>query len=303
MFVEDVMTGAVRYGASVLFATQGELVAERAGIINLGTEGSMLCGALAGFAVAAQTGSAALGALAALAAGALIALLHAFVVIDRKANQLAAGLAIAFLGLGLTAAIGTSFVDRRIDGLGEAPIPLLADIPFLGNVLFSHDLLTYLALLLGPLLWWFIFRTRWGLLLRATGEDPEVVRAYGHSPRRIQYLATVAGGALAGLGGGQLVLAYTLNWVENATAGRGFVACALVIFAAWKPLRATVGALVFGGAVALQLQLQARGVDVSSFVLGMVPYVLTLLVLAVASWRGGQRVPAGLKAVFDSGRG
>jgi ABC-type uncharacterized transport system permease subunit len=303
MFVEDVLTGAVRYGASVLFATQGELVAERAGIINLGTEGSMLCGALCGFAVAAQTGSALLGAVAGLAAGALIALLHAFVVIDRRANQLAAGLAITFLGLGLTAAIGTSFVDRRIDGLGQAPIPLLSDVPFLGNVLFDHDLLTYLALLLGPLLWWFIFRTRWGLLLRATGEDPEVVRAYGHSPRRIQYLATVAGGALAGLGGAQLVLAYTLNWVEDATAGRGFVACALVIFAAWRPLRATVGALVFGGAVALQLQLQARGVDVSSFVLGMVPYVLTLLVLAVASWRGGQRVPAGLKAVFDSGRG
>jgi ABC-type uncharacterized transport system permease subunit len=303
MFVEDVLTGAVRYGASVLFATQGELVAERAGIINLGTEGSMLCGALSGFAVAAQTGSALLGAVAGLAAGALIALLHAFVVIDRRANQLAAGLAITFLGLGLTAAIGTSFVDRRIDGLGQAPIPLLSDVPLLGNVLFDHDLLTYLALLLGPLLWWFIFRTRWGLLLRATGEDPEVVRAYGHSPRRIQYLATVAGGALAGLGGAQLVLAYTLNWVEDATAGRGFVACALVIFAAWRPLRATVGALVFGGAVALQLQLQARGVDVSSFVLGMVPYVLTLLVLAVASWRGGQRVPAGLKAVFDSGRG
>jgi ABC-type uncharacterized transport system permease subunit len=303
MFVEDVLTGAVRYGASVLFATQGELVAERAGIINLGTEGSMLCGALSGFAVAAQTGSALLGAVAGLAAGALIALLHAFVVIDRRANQLAAGLAITFLGLGLTAAIGTSFVDRRIDGLGQAPIPLLSDVPLLGNVLFDHDLLTYLALLLGPLLWWFIFRTRWGLLLRATGEDPEVVRAYGHSPRRIQYFATVAGGALAGLGGAQLVLAYTLNWVEDATAGRGFVACALVIFAAWRPLRATVGALVFGGAVALQLQLQARGVDVSSFVLGMVPYVLTLLVLAVASWRGGQRVPAGLKAVFDSGRG
>lgn len=303
MFVEDVLTGAVRYGASVLFATQGELVAERSGIVNLGTEGSMLCGAFAAFAVAAETGSAALGVLAGLVAGALLALLHAFVVIDRKANQLAAGLAITFLGLGLTAALGTSFVDRRIDGLGQAPIPLLSDIPFFGDVLFSHDVLTYLALLLAPLLWWFLFRTRPGLLLRAAGEDPEVVRAYGHSPRRIRYYATVAGGALAGLGGAQLVLAFTLNWVENATAGRGFVACALVIFAAWKPMRAMLGAFVFGGAVALQLQLQARGIDVSSFVLEMAPYVLTLLVLAVASLRGGQRMPAGLRAVFDSGRG
>lgn len=302
MLVEDVLTGAVRYGSSVMFATQGELVAERAGIINLGTEGSMLCGALGGFAVAAQTGSALAGVVAGLLAGALLALLHAFLVIDRQANQLACGLAIAFLGLGLTAAAGASFVDRSIDGLGEVPIPLLSSIPVLGEVLFSHDLLTYLALALAPLLWWLLNRTHWGLLLRATGEDPDVVRAYGHSPRRIQYLATVAGGALAGLGGAQLVLAYTLNWVENATAGRGFVACALVIFAAWRPLRAMLGALVFGGAVALQLQLQARGVDVSSFVLGMAPYVLTLLVLAIASWRGGQRMPAGLKAVFDSGR-
>lgn len=302
MLVEDVLTGAVRYGSSVMFATQGELVAERAGIINLGTEGSMLCGALAGFAVAAETGSALPGVAAGLLAGALLALLHAFLVIDRQANQLACGLAIAFLGLGLTAAAGESFVDRSISGLGEVPIPLLSSIPVLGAVLFSHDLLTYLALALAPLLWWLLNRTHWGLLLRATGEDPDVVRAYGHSPRKIQYLATVAGGALAGLGGAQLVLAYTLNWVENATAGRGFVACALVIFAAWRPLRAMLGALVFGGAVALQLQLQARGVDVSSFVLGMTPYVLTLLVLAIASWRGGQRMPAGLKAVFDSGR-
>lgn len=302
MFVEDVLTGAVRYGASVLYATHGELIAERSGIVNLGTEGSMLCGALAGFAVAAETGSALPGVFAGLIAGALLALVHAYVVINRGANQLAAGLAITFLGLGLTAAIGTSYVDRRIDGLGEAPIPLLSDIPLFGNFLFSHDLLTYGALLLAPLLWWFLFRTRWGLLLRATGEDPEVVRAYGHSPQKIRYLATVAGGALAGLGGAQLVLAFTLNWVENATAGRGFVACALVIFAAWKPLRAMLGAFVFGGAAALQLQLQARGIDVSSFVLEMVPYVLTLLVLALASWRGGQQMPAGLKAVFDSGR-
>lgn len=301
MFVEEVFGGAVRYGASVLFATHGELIAERAGVINLGTEGSMLCGALAGFAVAAETGSALGGVLAGLAAGALLAALHAYLVIDRKANQLAGGLAITFLALGLTATVGTSFVDRRIEGLGEAPIPLLSEIPFVGSVLFSHDLLTYLALLLGPLLWLIIYRTRGGLLLRAAGEDPEVVRAYGHSPRRIQYLAVTAGGALAGLGGAQLVLAFTLNWVENATAGRGFVAVALVIFAAWRPLRAMLGAFIFGGAVALQLQLQARGVDISSFVLEMTPYVLTLAVLAIASWRGVQQMPAGLKAVFDSG--
>ena len=302
MFVEDVLTGAVRYGTSVLYATQGELVAEKSGITNLGTEGSMLCGALAAFATAVHTGSAWVGVLAGAAAGALIALLHAFLVIDRKANQLACGLAISFLGLGITAALGTSFVDQRIDGLGQIPIPLLSDIPFVGRILFDHDLLTYLGLLLGPALWFFFTKTRPGLLLRATGEDGEVAFAYGHSPRKIRYYATVAGGALAGIGGAQLVLAFTLNWVENVTVGRGFVAVALVIFAAWQPIRASLGAFVFGGAVALQLQLQARGVDVSSFVLGMTPYVLTLLVLALASWRGAQRMPAGLKAVFDTGR-
>lgn len=302
MFVEDVLTGAVRYGTSVLYATQGELIAERSGVINLGTEGSMLCGALAAFATAVHTGNAWVGVIAGAAAGALLALLHAFLVIERAANQLACGLAISFLGLGLTAALGASFVDQRIEGLGQVPIPGLSELPFLGPILFDHDLLTYLGLLLGPALWLFFTRTRWGLLLRATGEDGDVAYAYGHRPRTIRYLATVAGGALAGIGGAQLVLAFTLNWVENVTVGRGFVAVALVIFAAWQPIRASLGAFVFGGAVALQLQLQARGVDVSSFVLGMTPYVLTLLVLALASWRGAQRMPAGLKAVFDTGR-
>lgn len=302
MFVEDVLTGAIRYGTSVLYATQGELIAEKSGVTNLGTEGSMLCGALAAFATAVYTGNAWVGVLAGAAAGGLLALLHAFLVIDRKANQLACGLAITFLGLGITAALGTSFVDSRIEGLGQVPIPLLSEIPFVGGILFDHDLLTYLGLLLGPALWVFFTRTRPGLLLRATGEDPDVAYAYGHSPRKIRYYATVAGGALAGIGGAQLVLAFTLNWVENVTVGRGFVAVALVIFAAWQPIRASLGAFVFGGAVALQLQLQARGVDVSSFVLGMTPYVLTLLVVALASWRGAQRMPAGLKAVFDTGR-
>jgi simple sugar transport system permease protein len=144
-------------------------------------------------------------------------------------------------------------------------------------------------------------KSRWGLILRATGESGDVVYAYGHSPRKVRYIAVTAGGALAGLGGAQLVLASTLNWVENVTVGRGFVAVALVIFASWMPIRAALGALLFGVAVSSQLQLQARGVNVSAFLLGMTPYILTLAVLAMASRGQAQRMPAGLKAVFAPG--
>lgn len=299
--LEAILLGAVSYGACLIFAAQGELIAERSGIVNLGTEGSMLTGALLSFMVTVWTGSPWIGAIFGLVGGALPALLHAFMVIDRKADQLASGLAITFLGLGVTAGIGTSYVDDKINGFGDISIPLLSSIPLLGPVLFDQDVLTYLALLLGPALWWLFKRTRVGLLLRATGESGEVVYAYGHSPRKVRYLAVTIGGALAGLGGAQLVLATTLNWTENITQGRGFVAVALVIFASWLPLRASAGALLFGAAFALNLVLQTRGVGIPSFYLLMLPYVLTLVVLAVASKAQKQRMPAGLKAVFAPG--
>ncbi len=298
MFIEDVFAGAVRYGSSVIFATQGEVISERAGVINLGVEGSMLCGALAAFATASATGNAVLGIIAGTAAGALLASLHAFLVLWRGANQLASGLAISFLGLGLTAALGVNFVSKQITGLGAIEIPVLSDIPIIGKGLFAQDALTYLALVLPFILVFVLSRTKWGLILRATGERPEVVRAYGYDPRRVRAVAVTIGGALAGLGGSQLVLAYTLNWVENVTLGRGFVAVALVIFGAWKPVQAALGGLVFGAALSLQLQLQARGVDVSIWLLQMTPYVLTLLVLTVTSRRQSQQIPEGLKAVF-----
>jgi ABC-type uncharacterized transport system permease subunit len=298
MFVEDVLVGTIRSGTSVLYAAQGEVIAERAGVINLGTEGCMLTGALAGFAATAGTRSPVIGVAAAAGAGAALAFVHAFVVISRRANQLASGLAVTFLGLGVTAILGRSYVDRSVHPLDRIPIPYLSDIPFVGNVLFNHDILTYVGLALGPLLWLFLYRTRWGLILRATGEQADVAFAYGHSPERVRYLAVLAGGALAGIGGAQLVLAYTLSWVENVTVGRGFVAVALVIFAGWDPVRASLGAWVFGGALALQLQLQARGVSVSPFLLQMTPYVLTLVVLAMASRGRAQRAPGEIRAVF-----
>jgi ABC-type uncharacterized transport system permease subunit len=295
-----VLTGAVRSATSVLFASLGEILSERAGVTNLGVEGSMLMGAGAGFAVTAATGSPWLGILAALAGGAALALVHGFMTLARGANQLASGLATMFLGLGLTALIGAPYVKANVEGLNRAPVPLLSDLPVVGGVLFNHDLLTYLAFLLAPALWAFLKYTRWGLLLRAVGERPEVVYAAGLDPRRFQYAAVVAGGALAGLGGAQLSLAYTHSWFEGMTAGRGFIAVALVIFAAWDPLRAVVGALLFGGAIALNFQLQALGVRISPYALDVMPYLLTLAVLLAWGQSGKRAMPEGLRAVFRS---
>jgi simple sugar transport system permease protein len=281
-----------------MYASLGEVIAERAGIINLGVEGCMLAGACAGFAVTAETGNPYLGVLAALVAGGLLALVHAFLVVTRGANQLASGLAVMFFGLGITAYFGRPYVGAQINGLDQYPIPLLSNIPAVGEILFEHDILTYLVFLLGPALWWFLFRSRWGLHLRAVGEDREAAFAAGLHPARIQYMAVAAGGALAGVGGAQLSLAYTGTWIEGMTNGRGFIAVALVIFAMWNPLRAMAGALLFGGAFALQLQLQARGVGVSPFFMEMVPYLMTLAVLIVWARLGKDAFPAGLRTVF-----
>jgi simple sugar transport system permease protein len=297
-FVADVSTGAIRAGSSVMLATYGEVIAERAGVINLGVEGCMIAGACSGFIVTAETGSPYLGIGAAILAGAALASIHAFMVITRGANQLASGLALMFLGLGLTAYAGRPYVSSKINGLNEIRIPVLVDIPFFGSILFRHDVLTYAAFLLGPILWFLMFRTRWGLNLRAVGESVEAAFAAGVNPKRVQYAAVIVGGALAGLGGAQLSLAYTQSWVEGMTNGRGFIAVALVIFAMWSPTRAMAGALLFGGAVAFQLQLQARGVGISPFLLDMTPYLLTIAVLLIWVRIGRDSFPAGLKAVF-----
>lgn len=293
-----VLTGAVRSGTSVLYATLGEIIAERAGIVNLGVEGSMLMGACAGFAVTAVTRNPLLGILAAALAGGAISLIHAYLTVTRRANQLASGLATMFFGLGLSGLIGAPYVKEQIEGLHPWPLPLLGDLPVLGTVLFRHDVLTYVALLLAPALWAYLRYTRGGLALRAVGERPTVAFAAGLQPARVQYAAVVFGGMLAGLGGAQLSLAFTHTWVEGMTAGRGFIAVALVIFAMWDPLKAMVGAALFGGAVALQLQLQTLGVPISPYVLDMFPYVLTLAVLLVWGQTGKRAMPEGLKAVL-----
>jgi simple sugar transport system permease protein len=298
-----VLAGSLRSGTAVLFACLGELLAERAGVVNLGTEGCMLAGALGAFAATAATGNPYLGALAGGGCGALLAAVHAYVAVIRRANQLASGLAVTMLGLGVTAFFGRSFVATQIQGMNPLDIPLLSALPVAGPVLFQHDLLTYLAVVLAAAIWFLLYHTRWGLVLRATGERADVVFSAGTSPAVVRVAAVVAGGFLAGLGGAHLAVAYTLNWVENMTQGRGFVAVALVIFASWSPWMAIAGSYLFGGALSLQLALQAQGVGVSPFFMSAVPYLVTLAVLLVVGRRRRQAMPEELRAVFEGGRG
>lgn len=303
MIVEDLLTGTVRAGTSVLFASLGELIAERSGVVNLGTEGSMLAGALGAFAATAWTGNPWAGAAAGILCGAGMALIHAFLVIARRANQLASGLTVMFFGMGLTAFLGRGFVQTQINGFDPVAVPLLSDIPFAGSILFKHDPLTYVSFGLVPLVWYFLFRTRAGIVLRATGEREDAVYAGGHSPILVRYAAVAAGGGLAGLGGAQLSIAYTHTWVENMTQGKGVVAVALVIFAAWRPVRAMLAAYLFGGAQALQLIVQQQGYEISPYLLFMVPYLLTLLALFIVERRRISRVPEALGHVFTGSGG
>ncbi|WP_027094454.1 ABC transporter permease [Cohnella thermotolerans] len=298
MITADILTGAIRSGTSVMLASQGELLSERAGVINLGTEGSVLAGALGAFATTVWTGSPWLGALAGGVCGLLLSAIHAFLVISRGANQLATGLTIMFLGIGATSFLGRDFVSEQIVGFNPVAIPVLSDIPFLGDILFNHDPLTYLSVLLVPCLWYVLFRTRIGVILRSAGEREEVLFASGINPKLVRYLAVLAGGFLAGVGGAQLSLAFTHSWVENMAQGRGVVAVALVIFASWLPSRAMLGAYLFGAAQALQLTVQQQGLGISPFFLFMVPYVLTLVALLIVERRKHSNTPEALSRVL-----
>lgn len=297
--LEAVLTGAVAGGTCIVFAGLGEIVAERSGVINLGTEGSMLCGALAAYAVGIETGNPWLGVLAGLLAGALLAAVHAVLVLHRGANQIAVGLVVSFLGIGITALFGQDYVGQGVVPLETWDVPLLSKLPFLGPVLFQHDPLTYVSFLAVPALSWVIWRTRAGLVLRAAGEGPEVLEIYGTSARRVRWVSLLVGGAMAGIGGAQLATAATLNWSEQMTVGRGYVAVALVIFAGWQPLKLAGGAYLFAGAIALNLQLQARGWELSRYLLEALPYLTVLVVLALLSRRRIHGGPAALEKVFE----
>jgi general nucleoside transport system permease protein len=297
----ELMTGAVLGGTSILYAALGESVSERAGVINLGTEGSMLVGALAGYAITSESGDPWVGLAGAAAGGALLAAVHGYFVLWRRTNQLATGLVVLFLALGLTSLFGVNYVQSTIDSFQPISIPVLSSIPVFGEVLFEQTAPTYLSYVLVPLIWLFLFRTRPGLYLRAAGERRDVLATYGRPVRLVQMLAVLAGGALAGIGGGVLSTAYTNAWFENMVQGRGFVAVAVAVFAARNPFKVMAGAYLFGAAFALSPILQVRGVDINQFALDALPYVLVIVVLVVIGRRGSSQAPEGLQEVFEGG--
>lgn len=295
----EVLTGAVRGGTSIGYAAVGESIGETAGVVNLGTEGSLLVGALAAYAITAETGSPWVGVLAGAAAGAALALVHAFFVLHRGANQLATGLVVLFLGLGLTSLFGASYVSREVNSFRPWDVPLLGDIPWVGEILFRHDPLTYGTFLIVPSVWFVLRRTGMGLLVRGAGERSEVLATYGHDVRLVQYLAVVSGGLLAGIGGAHLSIAYANAWFENMTQGRGFVAVAVVIFAARQPLAALGGSYLFGAALALSPALQARGWAINQFALDSLPYLAVIVVLVLLGKKRAAEAPEGLQKVFE----
>ena len=281
--VVAILVATMRAGTPLVFAALGELVTEKAGVLNLGIEGMMLVGAVAGFIATVTTGSLPLGILFAMLAGMAVALLFGFLTLTLLANQVATGLALTIFGIGLSAFIGLDYVGTPIQGLQAIEIPILSAIPILGPVLFKHDPLIYLSLALLAGVSWFLYKSRPGLILRAVGESHAAAHGIGYSVIGIRYLAVLFGGAMAGLAGAYLSLVYTPQWSENMTAGRGWIALALVVFATWRPARVLFGAYLFGFITIISLFLQGAGVDISSHLLATLPYLATVLVLVLIS--------------------
>lgn len=270
-------------GTVLALASLGLLINEKAGIVNLGAEGMMLCAAIAGFAAVVHSGSDLLGFAAGVGAGALLALIFGALVIWLNANQYATGLAVSLFGAGFSAFVGIAYVQEKIPQRPSFAIPGLADLPFVGQALFRHHPLVYLTILFAFALIWFLYGSRAGLVLRSVGENPESAHALGYPVRRIRLLAVVTGGALCGLAGAYISLIYTPLWVEGMVAGKGWIALALTTFATWRPARVLLGAYLFGGVTMLQFHLQGVGVEVPSQLLSMLPYLSTILVLALIS--------------------
>jgi ABC-type uncharacterized transport system permease subunit len=270
-------------GTPLVLAGAGELVTERSGVLNLGVEGMMLVGAVVAFMVAATTKAPWLGIGAGMLAGAALSLVFGVLTLSLMANQVAAGLALSLFGVGLSAFVGLGYVSVVIEGVQPLAISGLSDLPFLGKLLFAHSPLVYVSLALVAAVQWFLFRTRAGLIVRAVGESPEAAHAIGYPVIAIRYAAVAFGGACAGLAGAYLAVAYTPLWTEGMTAGRGWIALALVVFATWKPWRVLAGAYLFGAVTLAQFQAQALGVAVPSQLLSMLPYLATILVLTLIS--------------------
>ncbi|WP_165673229.1 ABC transporter permease [Metapseudomonas otitidis] len=279
----NILFAMVRCGTPLLLVALGELVCEKSGVLNLGQEGMMLFGAVVGFITAIGTGSLWLGVLAAMAAGVLLAALFALVALGCNANQVATGLALTIFGIGLSSFVGAAWVGKPLAGFEPLAIPLLSALPVLGKVLFSQDLMVYLSFALFALIAWALLKSRIGLVLQAVGENPDAASAMGLPVLRVRTLAVLFGGAMAGMAGAYLSLAYTPMWAENMTAGRGWIALALVVFASWRVFRVLLGAYLFGLASILHLVAQGVGLAIPANLLAMLPYVATILVLVLLS--------------------
>ena len=294
-FLIPLLAATVQSGTPVLYATLGEILTERSGILNLGVEGIMLVGALAAFLTAKFTGQPVAGFLAGGIFGMLLAGVHGLVCIGFQGNQVVSGLALTILGTGLANYLGTPYVGQSAPGFDALALPLLSEIPVLGTVLFNHDPLVYVSFLVPPMLWVYLQFTRWGLGIRSVGEYPEASIAAGLHVKGYRWFGLLVGGGLMGFGGAYLSLAYTHLWTNGLTAGRGWIAVALVIFSFWQPWRALLGAYFFGGVMAFQFRLQASGTHLPSSLLLMLPYALTVGVLVFSSWKGrGDEAPAAL---------
>ncbi len=291
-FIASLIAASIRAGTPLLFATLGEIITERSGVLNLGLEGIMIMGAMTGFAVSLITGNPWLGVLAAGVAGMAMAAIHAFFSVTLKADQSVTGLMLVLLGIGLTGFLGRSYIGQVAAYIQPVKIPYLSELPFVGEAFFNHDPLVYVAMLLVPLTWFFLFRTRYGMEIIAVGENPEAADTLGINVEKLRYASVLIGGFLVGIAGAHLSLAYAKLWTDGMTAGRGWICLALVIFSGWMPQRALLGAYLFGGLDVLSFKLQAAGVGVSYHLLKMIPYVVTILVLLISVIRGRDKFGA-----------
>jgi len=296
------LAAAVIAGTPILYAALGEIIAERSGIMNLGVEGMMLVGAVTGFIFTTKTENHWFGVLAAMLAGALMALIHAVICINLRGNQVVSGLALTIFGTGVSGFVGKSYQGMPlVDAFRPVEVPLLNKLPALGTIFFKQDALVYISILLILIVWYIFYHTSWGLSIRAVGENPAAADAVGINVSKIRYICTLIGGILAGMGGAYLSLAYAPSWQENMTAGRGWIAVALVIFALWNPWRGLLGSYLFGGVQAFTFRLQTAGVNISPFFLNMLPYLLTIAVLVAFTVRLQNQAgaPAALGLPYD----
>jgi simple sugar transport system permease protein len=299
--LEAIILSVIAASTPLLLAAAGELVVERSGVLNLGVEGMMIMGAACGFAGAYLTGSTVIGALCGIAAGCALSAIFALLTLGLAVNQVAAGLALTILGVGLSGLIGAGFVGERINAAPHLHLPLLTDIPVVGKILFGQDGFVYASVVLVVAVWWFLYRTRAGLVLRAVGDNHTSAHALGYPVLKIRLLAVLFGGGCAGLGGAFLPLAYTPFFIPGMTAGRGWIALALVVFASWLPGRLVGGAYLFGAVTILQLHAQAFGLGIPSQLMTSLPYLATVIVLVLISrarGNAGSVAPASLGTVF-----